>query len=278
MSTRLICARYKENINWLLPLKDDLITIYNKGDDDLYLFPKDKIVKLENLGREGGTYLYHIIQNYDNLDEHTIFIQGNPIDHIWYNNYIRSYDEIFKIFKEDKPYNFKYISKQFIKVNKEEVKEYTSGIPSLGVFIKAVPTDMVIEKALNIQNLPPYSENDIKLLVEDLKQHGNTITINDLSDYISKYIAFVANEGSHLRRLELYSLFDTSFLEKIIDEGYEFGYGALFVASKKAILKYPKHFWENIYRTFQHVTPGSGWGLEKLWKIILTCENTPHDI
>uniref|UniRef100_A0A6C0E1S9 Methyltransferase n=1 Tax=viral metagenome TaxID=1070528 RepID=A0A6C0E1S9_9ZZZZ len=272
MPTRLICARYNENINWLLPLKDDLITVYNKGPDDLHLFPKDKIVKLENLGREGGTYLYHIIQNYDKLDDYTIFIQGNPVDHVFCREYQRSYNEIFTTFKQPKSYDFKYISKHFIRVHKDEITNYTSGIPSLGIFVDPIPTKEVIKKTLQLTNLPEFSEKDISLLVDKLKQHGDMITMYELSDFFVSNKSFMSNDGHNSRRLELYSLFDTSILEIVMNTGYEFGYGALFVASKKAILKYPKQFWENIYSTFQSFMPASGWGLEKFWRLILTDE------
>ena len=36
-----------------------------------------KIIPLENVGREGHTYLYHIINNYDNLKDITIFLPGS---------------------------------------------------------------------------------------------------------------------------------------------------------------------------------------------------------
>ena len=45
MSTTLVCARHNENINWLLPLCNESIIIYNKGYDNLDLFPSEKIVK-----------------------------------------------------------------------------------------------------------------------------------------------------------------------------------------------------------------------------------------
>jgi hypothetical protein len=59
-------------------------------------------------------------------------------------------------------------------------------------------------------------------------------------------------------------------LEEKIGDHYTFGYGALFVASKEAIRRHPKKFYEDIYSTMQHVKPGAGWGLEKLWRLILT--------
>ena len=56
--------------------------IYNKSENDLVV--KDNFVqkRLPNIGREGETYLNHIIENYDNLSEYTLFIQDDTDDHI----------------------------------------------------------------------------------------------------------------------------------------------------------------------------------------------------
>lgn len=71
----LIVSRYKENITWLEKLPSFIKPIvYNKFiDNDTYSLP--------NVGREGHTYLHHIVKNYDNLSKINIFCQGNPIDH-----------------------------------------------------------------------------------------------------------------------------------------------------------------------------------------------------
>jgi len=78
LKNQIIVARYNENINWLLKYKD-LTTIYNKGPLNI---PKIfNIINLPNFGREGHTYLYHIISNYDNLADKTLFIQAKIDDH-----------------------------------------------------------------------------------------------------------------------------------------------------------------------------------------------------
>lgn len=77
---QIVVARYNENIKWLLPYKDITI-VYNKGNDDNILLNNFNTVKLNNYGRESHTYLYHIINNYDNLAEKTIFFQGKIDDH-----------------------------------------------------------------------------------------------------------------------------------------------------------------------------------------------------
>ncbi len=79
MDKSLIIARYNENINWLKNYKDFQIIIYNKGDK---LFESEyfKIINLENLGRESHTWLYHIVNNYNNLNSINIFLQGKLED------------------------------------------------------------------------------------------------------------------------------------------------------------------------------------------------------
>jgi len=44
--------------------------------------PNIKIISRENHGREGETYLSHIIDNYDSLAEYTIFIQDDFDNHV----------------------------------------------------------------------------------------------------------------------------------------------------------------------------------------------------
>jgi len=54
--------------------------IYNKSSSkiDTCFHVKD----IENMGREGETYLHHIIDNYDTLSDYTLFIQDDTNNHI----------------------------------------------------------------------------------------------------------------------------------------------------------------------------------------------------
>ena len=76
MSFSIVVARYIENVEWTKQFQN--VIIYNKGEklNDNYneLF-------LNNVGREGHTYYKHICDNYENLSDYTIFLQGNPFDH-----------------------------------------------------------------------------------------------------------------------------------------------------------------------------------------------------
>jgi len=97
LKTQLVIARYNENINWALPYIDKAV-IYNKG---LLNIPKVfNIINLPNFGREGHTYLYHIITNYDNLAEKTLFFQGKIDDHqtIPINDYFNDSEELIAKF------------------------------------------------------------------------------------------------------------------------------------------------------------------------------------
>lgn len=77
----IVISRYKENLDWVSNIKNHKVTIYNKGDFD------SRYINLPNIGREAHTYLYHIIENYNNLDDYTCFLQGNPFDHLNINIY-----------------------------------------------------------------------------------------------------------------------------------------------------------------------------------------------
>lgn len=72
----IVIARYNEDVGWSKQYPN--VIVYNKGEklDDGY-----NEVFLNNVGREGHTYYKYICDNYDNLEDYTIFLQGNPFDH-----------------------------------------------------------------------------------------------------------------------------------------------------------------------------------------------------
>ena len=73
----IIVSYYNENLDWIINNNlQDYCIIYNKSD---HYYTNS--IKLNNVGREGHTYLYHIINNYNNLNDINIFTQGNPFDH-----------------------------------------------------------------------------------------------------------------------------------------------------------------------------------------------------
>jgi hypothetical protein len=73
---QIIVARYNENIEWTMQFPN--VVICNKGAKIDWIFNQ---IFMENVGREGHTYYKYIYDNYENLPEHVIFLQGNPFDH-----------------------------------------------------------------------------------------------------------------------------------------------------------------------------------------------------
>lgn len=61
-----------KNVNVILYSKNDQLNEAKIQD----AIKPDEILHLPNKGREGGTYLSHIIDRWDNLAKHTLFIQG----------------------------------------------------------------------------------------------------------------------------------------------------------------------------------------------------------
>ena len=74
----IVVSRYNENIEWTKNFTN--VILYNKGKklDNNYNYSE---IFLNNVGREGHTYYKYICDNYDNLEEYTVFLQGNPFDH-----------------------------------------------------------------------------------------------------------------------------------------------------------------------------------------------------
>jgi len=71
----IVVARFNEDLAWLQSLQC-VQTVYNKGED----FGNGHH-PLPNIGRESHTYLHHIVNNYNNLSDVTVFTQGDPFPH-----------------------------------------------------------------------------------------------------------------------------------------------------------------------------------------------------
>jgi hypothetical protein len=79
-TTEIVIARYNENLEWMNndTYKKYNSICYNSGKDNEFYKPDNmKDVKIENIGKEAYVYIYHIIKNYDNLAEVTVFLPGS---------------------------------------------------------------------------------------------------------------------------------------------------------------------------------------------------------
>ena len=263
---KIICARYNEDIRWILPFIKSSI-IFNKGVDDLTYIPNEHIIKCSNVGREGGTYLKFIIDNYEELPSYMLFIQGHPFDHIYVNDKNRGIQEIQNIIQSNNSY-FKYLSKHHIFLKKSELTNYRSGIPVL--YNEQIRLTIHTKKLLDIID----TFNVVSKSVMDLKE--KIININKDELFIFEFMEIVNSDGyfntdihGQKQKDVILQHFHDDILEKIVDYKYYFGYGALFWVHKNRILKYPKSYWVTLHKGFDVEKPGAGWGLEKSWNLIL---------
>jgi len=76
----IVISRFNEDLKLILetPFNEFEYIVYNKGDnDDFEKTNVIKVINLENVGKNDHTYLYHIIENYDNLSNITVFLPGS---------------------------------------------------------------------------------------------------------------------------------------------------------------------------------------------------------
>lgn len=123
---KIIVARYNENIEWVKQFPN--VIVYNKGQT---LNKEYNEIDMPNIGREGHTYYKYMYDNYDNLDDYTIFLQGNPFDH--------SPNIIHNIWKcltsPDLNIDFEYLVKQVEFTNLSGCK-WHAGLPFIPVYEK----------------------------------------------------------------------------------------------------------------------------------------------
>jgi hypothetical protein len=92
----IVIARYNEDIEWSKKYSSNVLII-NKGDK---IDGIENQIFYQNVGREGHSYYKYIVDNYDNLDDYIIFLQGNPFDHS--PDIIKILDTIVDIYNKNK--------------------------------------------------------------------------------------------------------------------------------------------------------------------------------
>lgn len=125
MNFCIVVSRYNENVEWTKQFQN--VIIYNKGnpiqDNDL------KQVFLSNVGREGHTYYKHIYDNYEKLQDYTIFLQGNPFDHS--PNLVQN---VTKFINNTDSIMFEFISEHIAKTNLSGDPHHYPPLPLIEVY------------------------------------------------------------------------------------------------------------------------------------------------
>jgi hypothetical protein len=128
MTFCVVVARYNEKVEWTKHFSN--VIIYNKGNK---LTDDYNEILLSNVGREGHTYYKHIYDNYDNLSDYIIFLQGNPFDHS--PNLFTTIKDIELLIQQGK-INFKNISEWIVTMSLEGCPCHHSFLPLKDVYKK----------------------------------------------------------------------------------------------------------------------------------------------
>jgi len=248
MKTEIVVARYNENLDWLKKIKkskDIKITVYNKGPDDIDV----PFIQLPNVGRESHTYLYHIINNYDNLADQTIFCQGDSIFHS--PDFLDLINKYRKKFEPVQPLTAWYCDKidRQLELPPKPVVEATKNL-----WIDGKARIHVEYMDNNFVSIYPYFYTDIMVikLVEKFKSvYGIE---NALKFNVDRF---------RLKNVDLDYLFPVS-------------YAAIFSINKEAIQDNSVDFYNNIMSILIYdIRPGifdkpmdQGLFLERLWLVI----------
>ena len=73
----LVISKYKEDMSWLNHIRKENCIIYDKSPN-----PMSGSIPIPNIGMNQETYFRYIVDNYNNLPEYVIFLQGWPFDHM----------------------------------------------------------------------------------------------------------------------------------------------------------------------------------------------------
>jgi hypothetical protein len=175
MGITILVARFNEDIEWTKQFSN--VILYNKGNE----LPNDfNQILIENVGREGHSYYKYIYENYSNLEDYTIFLQGNPFDHS--PNIINTLNKY--IFNQDLKIDFEFISENILDCNlsgciyhddlplkevyekifneKNEIKEFKFGSGAQFIVSKAKILQRPETFYLNIYELLQYDINPIE--------------------------------------------------------------------------------------------------------------------
>ena len=161
-----IVTRYKEYIDWIDYIEPyiDIFYIYNKGPDDnlfrnltpsIEFLNKIKIIKLENVGRIDHTLTYHIINNWDSLEDIIVNLPASILMCKLKGSYLNA---IRKRLRELDRWNG-FFSPRFRKVGNfnYSIDDYhAEGVCNRNdnPFIKSEYPDFLTWKAAIIDNLP----------------------------------------------------------------------------------------------------------------------------
>lgn len=243
---RFVFARYNESVKWILYSSDiaNNAIIYNKGGDNIDIDEKDikehniQIIPRPNkpiFGREGETYLSHIIDNYEHLDEYTVFSQADPFTHNIH--FIETIECLKSRFKNFQPLTSSWKIEEDVPPITHILYDTTNNCENYSIFMQTLDS-----------NLRPigFTDRGIEIMLTSFtRKYG--IENNQLLKYLYSRLNIKKPYCGHIL----------------------FNYGAIFGVSKEKILSNPKIFYKNL-RNFVNEDKIHGFIVERLWYTIFS--------
>lgn len=240
----IVVARYNENIDWILDndLQDRCI-VYNKSSiKGIYskkhgnITDKLKIINISNIpvfGREGDTYLKHIISNYENIADYTIFTQADPFDHSpQFIEIIKHLDTIG--YKDYQPLSCYWLKDMNIPPSELVNNETSDYIDTFPIRMESCDGNMFPYQ---------YYDNGIFWMASQYRNKHRVPYNLSIADHFGKHI------------------------DKKISVPIKFAFGAIFGVSKELILKHEQDFYNKLL-SYLRIHPTHGYVLERMWHSI----------
>jgi hypothetical protein len=255
---QIVVARYNESIDWTNAY-NDICVIYNKGND---IECSSKVIALPNVGREGHTYLYHIINCYDILKKKTIFTQAQFLEHN--NTMFCGIDNYFEFTDPIQPMGLRYMQSRQIPpdhyVNKHKITT------KYGFEYAVYNIDQ------NLVNVPAFRDDGIKVLfnkISNIYDEPKKMSITKGFLSRSKFPCYGHNHNHvHVHPSVLNSKINNL---DILPKTFPFTYCALFCVDRDAIRKNSGQVYNNLITELiakEKCGGSNGYVLERLWLYI----------
>jgi len=242
--TEVVLAHYNEDLSWVSHYEsgDVSFTVYTKAEDAIDV--PEEARRLPNVGRESHTYLTHILQNYDNLAEWTVFSQAGAPSH----GYQGSAGEGGHLTGT---------------VTFADYLQQPGDAESLWFFSNAVELN-TLDHAMRLD----FTLEDFAQASNDVcpakKEEGWTKFFN--MRRLSKWLLAKQEEENQLPALDFYHKYVALTENDGEDVILNFSQGARFALTADQIKSRPKSFYEALLNTLtSNSDPIAGYWLEYMW-------------
>eukprot|EP00667_Euglena_gracilis_P003928 EG_transcript_3941 len=255
----IVLARCREDIDWI---RDsgyaDITTVYEKCGSTS---GPGHHIEQPNVGREGGTFLRHIVENYDKLAEWTVFSQAEKPTYGYSGHRLGGGHMMSNVQFKD------YVEAGKTRHENPRFFVFTGVMLSEG--------DEVVQ-SLRQGYGEKYAEPDAEALQE--KMCG---TLADWPQWykLPQWFVKMVEQMQAAQKAPL-SRFDMAEVFNLLDvqprEGVTFfAQGARFAASREAIQARPKAYYAKLLAFMNHQDPWAGYYMEWLWYYILGGSDAP---